>query len=520
VSRLERIGLHPEESTILTAVKPAGPTPAAKILEEIFFQLALPLIFAVIALFFFPFRARFEFSSDEGVNLMKSMLMSKGYQLYGEIWSDQPPLFNHLLTQVIDLTGYNVAPGRILVLVFSCVLIWAAIQFLRLSWGNGSALIGAVLLFFLPRYFFLSYAVMIGLPAISLAMLSLLFIAYWHDQQKWIWLALSAIFLALSVLTKLFTGLLAPIFLTGLLLHALQGKSNKTWLQIIFPAVVWGGIFGLVGVSLGLWLVGPQNLPQLLDAHLAATTAAQFDQTEFTLSWHLRGALPILLLAAVGTVFAIQEGKWISLYLAGWSGLAYLTLFRHTPIWEHHQLLITIPAAMLAAVAIYKFFSLIVQLVRANLELNLTNLLLAVSLVAFMAYFFPFGIIDPVYLISPVPSLQVDDLGLGPNHDKTLRIVFKYAPQSTWMVTDLPMFAFRAGLPVPPNLAVFTAKRYASGFITQEDMIEAVEEYQPEQVLLGRYEYPLVDSYLVSQNYQLVHQADQVKLYIRKDLLR
>ena len=90
----------------------------------------------MIVFFFFPYRAQFEFSSDEGVNLMKSMLMDNGYKLYGQIWSDQPPLFSYLLAGVMRITGYNVAPARTLVLIFACLLLWAAIQFMRLILGE------------------------------------------------------------------------------------------------------------------------------------------------------------------------------------------------------------------------------------------------------------------------------------------------------------------------------------------------------------------------------------------------
>jgi 4-amino-4-deoxy-L-arabinose transferase-like glycosyltransferase len=512
--------LSSQGDILIPAAKPATPRPSSRLWKELFFQVALPLMFAAIILFFFPHRARFEFSSDEGINLMKSMLMSKGYHLYGEIWSDQPPLFSYLLMNVVRITGNSVAPARMLVLVFSCALLWAAIQFLRLSWGDGPALVGAILFFFLPRYLFLSFAVMIGLPAISLAMLSLLFLAYWHDQRKWFWLVLSAVFLALSVLIKLFTGLLAPIFVAGLLLHELQARKGKSWLQMFSPALLWGSIFGLLAAGLGLGLVGWDNLPQLLDAHLAATNATAFDQPEFTLAWNLRAAVPILVLGAIGTVFAVLEKRWLSLYLTAWASLAYLAFFKHTPIWEHHQLLITIPAAMLAAVPVYKLLRLIIDLVRTHLKLNFVNVLLAFSLVAFMAYFFPYAVKDPVDMLSPLPSLATNGLGLTPNPEKGLRIMLKYAPQSTWMVTDMPMAAFRANLLVPPNLAVFTAKRYASGFLTQEDIIAAVKEYQPEQILFGRNEYPLVETFLQTQNYQLVFEGGLIKLYIRKDLLR
>ena len=119
---------------------------------------------------------------------------------------------------------------------------------------------------------------MIGMPALALAMLSLLFLAYWHRQRKWVWLAaLSSCCLRLSVLTKLFTGLLAPIFLIGLLLDEYSPKPEqpaKPGSRSCFPAVVWGVIFGLLGLVLGLALVGVDNIPQLLQSHLAASRSA------------------------------------------------------------------------------------------------------------------------------------------------------------------------------------------------------------------------------------------------------
>ncbi len=492
-------------------------------LVELFFHLILPLTLVVIVLFFFPYRAQFEFSSDEGVNLMKSMLMDNGYHLYGQIWSDQPPLFSYLLAGVMRIAGYNVAPARALVLIFTCLLLWAAIQFMRLAWGNGVALTSAILLFLLPRFFFLSYAVMIGMPAIALAMLSLLFLAYWHRQRNWVWLALSAAALTFSVLTKLFTGLLAPIFLIGLAADEYyRGKAaGKTWLQILFPSVIWGVIFGLLGLVIGLALVGVDHIPQLLQSHLAATGAPEYAQAEYTLGWYLRPLIPFLALSLVGAILSVQRKSWLSLYLAAWSVLAYVLLAGHTPVWDHHQLLITIPAAMLAAIAVYEIIyrQILVQSILKPLKLSFASALIVLSLVTFIAYFFPFQNREPFNYLSPKPALNVSDLYLGPNYDKILRVVFKYAPKTDWMVTDLPMFAYRAGLLDPPNLAVITSKRYTSGLITEDEIVQTIQKYQPGMVLLGRFEYPVVKSSLTA-DYQLVYEADLADLFIRKDLLR
>jgi hypothetical protein len=108
----------------------------------------------------------------------------------------------------------------------------------------------------------------------------------------------------------------------------------------------------------------------------------------------------------------------------------------------------------------------------------------------------------------------------APFEDRVMRKVNQYAGQTNWMVTDLPMFAFRAGIPVPPNLAVISGKRLASGGLSEETMIETVREYSPEQVLIGRFEFPALEQSLL-ENYALILEREQeLRLYIRKDLLR
>ena len=81
------------------------------------------------------------------------------------------------------------------------------------------------------------------------------------------------------------------------------------------------------------------------------------------------------------------------------------------------------------------------------------------------------------------------------------------------------MYAFRTRLAVPPELGVFTSKRVYTGNLTEAELLDALETYQPEQVLFGRFEFPGLQSYL-DEHYQLVQAHDQTHLYIRKDLLR
>jgi hypothetical protein len=48
---------------------------------------------------------------DEGGNLMKAVLVAKGFHLYSEIWSDQPPILTFLLVPA-EIVPYRPPHGR------------------------------------------------------------------------------------------------------------------------------------------------------------------------------------------------------------------------------------------------------------------------------------------------------------------------------------------------------------------------------------------------------------------------
>jgi hypothetical protein len=65
--------------------------------QQIIITILLPSLFLVGMLLWFPFRYVFEFNTDEGVNLIKAMMTLKGFKLYSDVWSDQPPVLTSIL---------------------------------------------------------------------------------------------------------------------------------------------------------------------------------------------------------------------------------------------------------------------------------------------------------------------------------------------------------------------------------------------------------------------------------------
>lgn len=485
------------------------------------FQVAWPaglaLIFLAIMILFYPFRQQFEYSRDEGVNLMKAMMVAKGYSLYEEIWSDQPPFFTYWLAGAFELAGFKVNVARLVVLILSTLLVWMSVEFLRQAGGILHALAGFILLLLLPKYLELSVSVMVGLPSLAFATASLAALALWHRQRKAAWLAVSAIALGVSIMTKAFTGFLVPIFVLGITIEEFMlFRGKRAFQDMIKPAGLWLGIFvGFSAIS-GLILVGPSHLPQLVESHLNTAVIEAFQIEKYTLAWNLREARPILLLAVVGAGFSIVGRRWLAIYPLAWMGTATLLLFRHIPVWYHQQLLVTVPAALLAAMAVGESMHWIYRAVRSRRFSVMPAILSIISLTIF-AWVWMMEAPISYDQFRTKPSLWETDLKLRREKIEFLWLMNDYAPQTHWVVTDTPMYAFRARLPVPPNLAAFTSKRVNTGNLAEAELLETMRAYQPEQVMMGRFDFPELQAYLNAHYNLLLDQLD-MRLYIRKDL--
>jgi hypothetical protein len=486
-------------------------------LGTVLLPILIALIFLAFTFSYYPFREKLQFDSDEGLNLMRSMLVVLGHPLYREVSSDQPPLFTHLLAFVLRMVGFEVNPARLLVLLFSTLLVWSGAQFLQLTWGKLAAILFLPLVLMAPEYLRLSTSVMIGLPSIALAAVAMLFVTLWHQQRHSLWLVLSGFVLALSVLTKLFTGFLAPIFLIGMTASAYFDRRDGgiSW-KTLRPALIWSVCFASLTAGLGLILVGPQNVWLIIFPHAAAPTTDWLQGGGYTMNTRLRAAIPLLLLASGGVLFSIYKRNWLALYPLAWAAVAYGLFSFYSPVFYHHQLLITIPAALLAAAAVGEGLLALLRLRGRTDLVRFPTWLGAGILIGFVLvslHYLP--ALDRELLNSP----RLTDFNLRATSGKlrVLRTMDAYIDQTNWIMTDMPMYAFRVQRPVPPDLATFSSKRLATGSLTDEDILAAMREYHPEQVLMARFEIPTLEAHL-RENYTLILSVEYFRLFLRNDL--
>jgi len=102
---------------------------------------------------------------------------------------------------------------------------------------------------------------------------------------------------------------------------------------------------------------------------------------------------------------------------------------------------------------------------------------------------------------------------------KVINAMNQYSAQTHWIMTDMPMYAFIVHKPVPPVVATFSSKRLVSKSLTGDDILKAMKQYHPEQVLMARFVIPKLEAYL-RQNYTLVADPEFFRLYVRNDIVK
>lgn len=479
---------------------------------NIVLQLIAPILFLMVMLILYPYLDRLQFNGDEGYNVMKAMLNCNGYSLYKEIWNDQPPLFTHALSVVFRIFGFKVTVGRFFVLIMSCMLLWGAWRFLQQVGGNIYAFSGVFLIALLPNYTRLSISVMIGLPSLALSVVSLSALALWHQRRKYIWLILSAVTLSLSISTKVFTGCLVPVFIIGILAAELFNKEIKTWKARFRPVTLWVLVFTFVTFIILFFFVGLDNMSQLWENHLLARGLSEYNK----LSPNIGQDVPkgFMLLAFIGILLTVRKKRWIILYVIAWLGIAYFTLRNHAPVWWHQKLLFTIPIAFLAACAIGEVIKWIPKFFRSKNILSVRGLIIIIVAILAIA-----SVKNQTFRIVWKMKKRACPTTKTKNDYKFLSKMKEYASKTKWVITDRPIYAFRAGLSVPPYLAVISKKRLNTNVLTYDKIFKILRDLKPKQVFLTYKGYPDYMIAYLEENYRLVHSKSRKKLYILKETI-
>ena len=460
----------------------SSPTPPLRCAEY-----ALPLLYAVWMVFFSGALHAFELSADEGVNLIKAWLVVQGFPLYDAIWSDQPPLFTHLLSCILHLAGPTVLLPRLLMIMAGTAFLATMGRHLRTTAGLPHALAAQTIILAQPTFYFFSAAIMVGLPALYLATASSLTALRARSSAGNRMLVASAALLALSMMTKLFTVVLVPVVIVLLIWpSASRDRSGPR------RAAVWSIFLVIFLAVLGGTLVGRDNLGQLLNSHWQARLAEVADWTRQTLRHHLNSMPWLAPVAVLGSLIALWRRQPEPLLFAGWTIMGVLVLAFHVPVWNHQQLLFSLPAAIVGGYGVGEVMSAITRHRPAiwpayPRAAGFVLLATAVTLVAWSWHH---------VWNSPANRRRCELDDRHPAVQQIVAALMRPEDRHRPVITDRPMLAYRAGRIVPAWIAALTHKRLITGEVSEDDIIKEISHQEPAQVMLSRFPLPAVSAHL------------------------
>lgn len=463
----------------------------------------IPLLFAFVVLCTGLWSNDFEYDTDEGINLMKALLLSRGYHLYSQIWSDQPPVFTYGLAGWFEIFGHGVNTARVLVLILSVLLLWCFQQTLRILENDRHAWVATLLLAGANWYALYSFSVMIGLPALALGMLSVWLVAIFRKTGNVGWALLAGIVMGVSVQTKAFTGLMLPM-IGVMFLAPLKPALNQIPLK---KRGVGLGLY-VLGLVFAFWIIlhaTGTDLRQLTHPHLKAS-GLNPDKSISPVLTLMRRDWMLAILACSSALLMSSGNRWRHALPFIWFASAAVVLHNHWPVWRHHGLLLVIPTAWAAGRMVIHLW-----------DRGWTNPTHASQWWARVATCLILG--WGTYTAGrAIYRLAEGQDGAGP---RLTRLLKQSAVDGTWVYADRLMPAFRAGLAVPPPLAVVSVKRQQTGELSDQRLVEVLETYQPHQLLLSRLNYGPVFYEYLQQYYQLNHLTSRqsvpdIQHYLRK----
>lgn len=448
-------------------------------------SILVAFLYMAYMILFYDYADIFQFDYDEGNNLAKAQLLKKGFALYRDIWSDQPPVFTYLLWGIFSLFGWEVYVARTLVLLFSGIIVFVTYDSLRQTVNGKSnnsaqhlaAVSGCLALIYSSYYLKLSVSVMIGLPSISLMMLGAWALIQYQRTSVKGWLLGAGTFVALSIGTKLFTIFLIPVFGVSLLVWG-YGKHRS-----LFKFDSWHSttIFFAGFVIISLIIFTPFDLPKafdsLLNTHLSARSSFHgvADGAKKLSRFFLDDAFLYSLTAIGAVVTTLKRDSKMLLWLL-WFLSATIALYDHVPIWPHHRLLLTVPGAILAGFAVGTFISFIHPYIKIpTLAVWITW---CVAIVAMGVLIFADSN-SPTSLSSKVRKKTKIELEI--QHE-----INRYQKDIHYVIASKQIHAFYLSKPVPPNLAVTSRKRFINKFLSFEDIASDIKKYSPEMIIITR----------------------------------
>ncbi len=460
-----------------------------------------------------PLGTAFQLGNDEGFEVIKPFLCSKGYNLYTEIWNDQPPVFTVILTAAFRICGDSIMTARLVSVALGLMLIATFYELVRRRSGTWAAVFGTFFLVASPSVLLLSVSVMLEGPAVGTALLAALLTFQWRKSRHRLWLLASGAAMALALQIKLTAALVAPALLSELLLLSAADVGKSRIRTALVHTLVWGASLIAVFVLIGLTF-GKGSLKTSWESHTGAAFDSEFGRPED----HkfdprlLRSHIECVVAAVVATIVATSRKRLSEI---SFPLVLLLTVSAvhavHRPWWNYYYLHLAVPLAWLTGWIVNEMLQrILTSYPKGWLRLASARTWRMLALCILVA--------APIArserrLEDTIRNLrQRETVSANPIVEK----MRQYAGRAKWVYSDSGIYPFHARLLVPPELAIVMPKRFWSGQITTQQIVETCKRYQTEMLVLPVYTARPEWKVLLDAEYSLVTTDNKYLLYVAK----
>lgn len=491
--------------------------------------ITLPIAFIY---FFVPFQDTWLYNSDEGLETIKALLLQKGYSLYEPLWSDQPPVYTWLLDIWSQLFGKTIASARTLTILFSTLLLFSFRRLIAHYFDSITSIYAVIVLMLSEDFLQLSVSVMQAIPSLSFGVCSLYFLVTYLSSDFVIkpFLILSAVLLALGIQLKFWLIILIPVSLIYLATDAgrlFEKFTIKRILEKLVDIAIWS-VSLVIPILTIAWLARPFPLDQLLGTHFKNRFYEYLDLIRMFSS--VAKSDRILLLFALAGFFLACLSRKKGLYRIFiptlWLTFNFILFWNHRPIWHHYYSIFVIPLVWLSSYFFWWSWSTLTS-TRLNLENWNLSKLIALPKAKMVKYgIAAIAIVMSMYSMRGKVSYYAmqnaakwgDDTQ---NWPEIVSAISNYRDKTNWLYTDNPILAVHTDLPIPPEVAVITKKRFGKGGDYEQKLLSSLQSYQPEQLVFTNYQSllqnPQIGSY-IEQHYDLAIEKRKFRHYILKNL--
>lgn len=452
---------------------------------------------------------------DEGMELSKSLLISRYSDVAAGVWNDQPWLYSQIFSLVFHS---NIEIARIATL-FCYVAFCAMLVYICKDSIHPMALaVFPWLLWCWKELLDITISSMCEVPAICLAASGILMLC--RSRHSALWITFSGAVVGLAAGIKL-TGILMAVPLPMVMLQKevdlRGGWHNIRYNRFLFDGLLWLGAF-LTAVAIGIWISPSFKVENVWGLHSTISSNGLEEIRRHHLGLHDIFCAPgCLLLAVLGAFHGFRSAAGPIRLMTTWAivttSVSLAVNAGHYPFWFFYRLHFALPICVLAMLAIDAVILHFGQ-VRNGRTDSAKQSAMQHFTYATIAMFITF---DGWQLVTQSRNLFRKPTA---ESDPIVRRLTLYSGRISSSYSNDNIRIARAGLLMLPSLTITSLKRFWSGSLTESSLVSAINENNVDALLLQlhldgegeQWEHVLTNKYV------RVFSTDQKILYLHRHL--